>query len=178
MEGGGFMLDLRVDTEDWGGEELWLERFEAFAAATAERLGVSGRGLSGMADILLTGDAQMHALNLRWRARDKPTDVLSFPAEPEDAPFLGDIAIGFGVASRDAAALGRPLHGHVGHLLVHGLLHLLGHDHEDEAEAMIMEGLEREILASMGLPDPYSLDSWGDPAPAEKARNDALRHEE
>lgn len=161
-------LDLRIESEDWGAEAGWQEQLDGFAAAAAARL-----GLSGMVDLLLTGDEDMHALNLRWRDKDKPTDVLSFPAEPEDAPFLGDIAIGFGVAARDAASMGRPLHGHVGHLLVHGLLHLLGHDHEEEAEAAVMEGLEREILASLGWPDPYSGNSWSDPALTEKIRNDA-----
>jgi len=111
---------------------------------------------SGEVSVLLTDDAEMQRLNKQFRAKDKPTDVLSFPADPMDAPFLGDIAIGFQIMSRDAQTAGKSLSNHLSHLVIHGYLHLLGFDHIEDAEAEEMEGLERRALASMGIADPYS----------------------
>lgn len=101
------------------------------------------------------------SLNRTYREKDKPTNVLSFPSGvadylPGDEPRpLGDIVICAPVVEQEAAAQGKSLDDHWAHLVVHGTLHLLGFDHETEAEAMEMEGLEREILASRGIPDPY-----------------------
>jgi probable rRNA maturation factor len=105
-------------------------------------------------------DAAVHELNLRYRGKDKPTNVLSFPAfevAPGDAvpPMLGDVALAFETVRSEAELEEKPFDHHLTHLIVHGLLHLLGHDHEEEDEAAIMEGLERAALARLAIPDPY-----------------------
>jgi probable rRNA maturation factor len=100
-----------------------------------------------------------HALNARWRDRDRPTNVLSFPADlPVELgiPLLGDLVICAPVVAREAAEQGKAEMDHWAHLVVHGVLHLLGHDHEIEAEAEAMEALERRILAGLGIRDPYA----------------------
>jgi probable rRNA maturation factor len=109
----------------------------------------------GEAAVLLTDDAEVQGLNARFRGKDSPTNVLSFPAGPNPMGHLGDVALAFGVCESEARAQGKPLADHLRHLVVHGLLHLLGYDHEDEAEGDVMEALERSILSRMGVPDPY-----------------------
>jgi probable rRNA maturation factor len=101
----------------------------------------------------------MKELNGRWRGQDKPTNVLSFPsgAALPDATTLGDIAIAFETMAREAQEEGKPVAAHFTHLTVHGLLHLLGYDHETENEAEEMEEIERLILADLGVADPYLL---------------------
>jgi len=119
--------------------------------------------------IVLGDDALVHRLNREWRGQDKPTNVLSFPAsdleecdfemepQPGDAPILlGDVVLALETVTAEAAAQHKRAADHLTHLVVHGVLHLLGFDHEDEAEAVAMEGLEIRILAGMGLADPYS----------------------
>lgn len=101
------------------------------------------------------------ALNRHYRGKDYATNVLSFPAElPEGVklPLLGDLVICAPVVAREAAEQGKPVAAHYAHLTVHGVLHLLGWDHEDEKEAEAMEQLEREVLAELGLPDPYGAE--------------------
>ena len=101
---------------------------------------------------------EMRALNARYRGRDYATNVLSFPAElPAGAPvaLLGDIVLCAPVVEREACAQGKPGRAHWAHLVVHGTLHLLGHDHERPRDARRMESLEREILGAIGIPDPY-----------------------
>ena len=116
--------------------------------------------------VMLTDDNGVRGLNRDWRAIDKPTNVLSFPA-PEmpgdvDAPHqLGDIAIAYETTRREAEAEGKPFAHHLSHLAVHGFLHLVGYDHETDEEAEEMEGLEREILADLGIPDPYASEDEG-----------------
>jgi probable rRNA maturation factor len=111
--------------------------------------------------LVLSGDAEIRALNRRWRGQDAPTNVLSFPAGGAAAPgaprMLGDVVLAFETVSREAAAQGKPLADHVRHLIVHGVLHLLGHDHERDRDARRMETLERRILAGFGVPDPYRV---------------------
>lgn len=117
--------------------------------------------------VRLTTDTEVHALNRQYRGKDAPTNVLSFPMIQPDLldtvtqgsddgeVLLGDIALADGVCVREAGEKGITLVDHVTHLIVHGVLHLLGHDHGNDAEAATMEGLEREALASLGIADPY-----------------------
>jgi probable rRNA maturation factor len=120
---------------------------------------VALRAVDGDVVVLLTDDAAVHDLNLRFRDRDQPTNVLSFPAAdmtiPGHAPHLGDLMLAHGVCAAEAAAQGKTLADHLTHLTVHGVLHLLGRDHVDEAEAEAMEAEERTLLASLGVADPY-----------------------
>ena len=124
---------------------------------------IDGAGVSGELEVSVrVVDAdEMQALNRRYRDSDRPTNVLSFPAGrvaglPDGAPGpLGDIVVCAGVVSDEAAAQQKPVAAHWAHMLVHGSLHLLGYDHEEEDEARDMEALEAHILASAGLPDPY-----------------------
>ncbi len=127
-------------------------------AATA----LAGRIREADLAIRLVGTREGRALNRHYRGRDYATNVLSFPAElpeglPKDVrlPLLGDLVLCAPVVAREAKEQGKPLNAHYAHLTVHGCLHLLGWDHEDAREAEAMEQLEREILAALGLPDPY-----------------------
>ena len=95
-------------------------------------------------------------LNRDFRGKDKPTNVLSFPAPANPEGHLGDIAIAYGVTAREAETAGKSLADHATHLAVHGVLHLLGYDHETDAEAEVMEPLEDAILAELGIADPYA----------------------
>jgi probable rRNA maturation factor len=114
--------------------------------------------------VMLTDDLGIRTLNSNWRGIDKPTNVLSFPAfqppsghEPDDAPrMLGDIAIAYETTRREADEEQKPFSHHLSHLAVHGFLHLVGYDHERDGEAEVMESLEREILETLGIPDPYA----------------------
>jgi probable rRNA maturation factor len=114
--------------------------------------------------VMLTDDAGIRTLNNNWRGIDKPTNVLSFPAlQPtgpvgEDDPprMLGDIAIAYQTMRREADEAQKPFAHHLSHLTVHGFLHLIGYDHESDEEAEEMEALETEILAQLGIPDPYA----------------------
>lgn len=120
-------------------------------------------GENGTVAILLTDDAAVQKLNARFRGKDQPTNVLSFPAADMPMPGLppawGDIVLAHGTCAREAAEQGKSLSDHLSHLVVHGILHLRGHDHEDDAEADTMEGLERHILADLGIADPYATGS-------------------
>ena len=105
--------------------------------------------------LLLTDDAALRELNGRFRGKDQPTNVLSFPAAANPEGHLGDVALAFGVCAREAAEQGKSLAAHLQHLVAHGVLHLLGYDHMSENEACEMEGLERVVLAGLGVADPY-----------------------
>jgi probable rRNA maturation factor len=115
--------------------------------------------------VMLTDDAGIRTLNSNWRGIDKPTNVLSFPALAPPMPLagtddiprmLGDIAIAYETARREADDEQKPFDHHLSHLTVHGFLHLVGYDHETDDEAEAMESLEIEILAQLGIPDPYA----------------------
>ena len=128
-------------------------------AAEARPVQINGAEVS----VLLCDDAAIAFLNARWRGHEGPTNVLSFPTphgegDPcgVDRPIpLGDIAIAFETTAREAADHGKALPDHLAHLAIHGFLHLLGYDHQIEDEAERMERLERDILAEIGIPDPY-----------------------
>lgn len=106
--------------------------------------------------VVLSNDASIQVLNKIYRGKDKPTNVLSFPQD--DPVLLGDIILALETLQREADEQQKPLEGHFQHLLVHGLLHLLGHDHETDEEAAEMEGLEIKICKTLGLPSPYETD--------------------
>lgn len=130
------------------------------AAAAAERAALAALGtIEGDVVVLLTDDETVRDLNARFRDRDRPTNVLSFPAPASAAPHLGDLVLAHGVCAAEAEAQGKTLADHLAHLTVHGVLHLLGRDHEAEAEAEEMEAEERSILARLGVADPYTTDA-------------------
>jgi len=133
---------------------------ETSAAAVLEQRNAADHGTSvGEVTIVLPNDETVQRLNRDFRGMDKPTNVLSFiahsPVVPgTDAP-LGDIILGFETVERECDEFGISFSDHVRHLVVHGCLHLLGHDHEGDYDAERMESLETEILADLGVPDPY-----------------------
>jgi probable rRNA maturation factor len=104
--------------------------------------------------VVFTDDAAMRRLNARYRGKDKATNVLSFPQK--SGPLLGDVILAAETVRREAALAAKPLEDHMAHLIIHGFLHLLGHDHEEDAEAEKMEQLERLALQRLGIPDPYA----------------------
>lgn len=127
--------------------------FRRWAAAALD-----GRIREADLAIRLVDDREGLALNRHYRGKDHPTNVLSFPADlPKGVklPLLGDLVICAPVVLREAIEQRKPVNAHYAHLTVHGILHLLGWDHEDEREAECMEQLEREILATLGIDDPY-----------------------
>ena len=141
-------IDIEIEDEAWSAA---LPDAEALALAAAESATAEG-GLT----ILLTDDATVADLNLRFRDKAGPTNVLSFPAPANPEHHLGDIALAYGVCAREAAEQGKPLAHHLQHLVAHGVLHLVGYDHQTETEAEEMEALERQILAGLDVPDPYA----------------------
>jgi probable rRNA maturation factor len=138
----------------------------ADAAALAEAAAVAAltevaTAAHGDIAILLADDATVRALNARFRGQDKTTNVLSFPASASVREHAGDVALAYGVCAGEAAAQGKPLAHHLQHLTVHGVLHLLGFDHDTDAEAEAMETLERRILRGLGVSDPYAAELGG-----------------
>ena len=125
--------------------------------ATAAQLADADIPANAEASLLFCDDARIRELNRDWRGFDKPTNVLSFPSifEAGDAIFLGDIAIAFETVAREATENDISIADHTAHLVTHGFLHLLGYDHEIERDAEEMEAVERKILATQGIADPY-----------------------
>lgn len=131
------------------------------AFAVAGSAGWRGSRVAHEVSFMLTDDRHMRALNRSYRGKDKPTNVLSFAALDEARPkptipwLLGDVVLASGVIAREAKDQAKPLEDHLSHMAVHGMLHLLGYDHEDHADAEIMEALEIAALARMGITNPY-----------------------
>ena len=142
---------IEVEIED----EAWTAALPDAVAVVERAATVALGAVEGDVVVLLTDDAAIHDLNLRFRDRDRPTNVLSFPAAESAAPHLGDLVLALGVCAAEAAAQGKSLADHLTHLTVHGVLHLLGRDHVEEVEAEAMEAEERTLLASLGVADPY-----------------------
>jgi len=162
------MLDIALDADpDWDSSN-WAElarkaATSAIAESAFPQLGLGARSVE--LGIRLTNDAEVRALNAEWRGKDKATNVLSFPmAEPDelddqsaDGPelMLGDIVLARGVCAAEAADKAISIEAHASHLLVHGTLHLLGYDHDDDESATDMEQREVRALARLGIADPY-----------------------
>lgn len=163
------VVDLVIDAPAW--DEVGLAGLaERAARAVLDRLGLDGPVELAL---LATDDRRIAELNASFRDRDAATNVLSWPAQdlaaedpggdpdlpeadfPDEPLFLGDVALAWESCRAEAEVGGKPLADHVTHLIVHGILHLLGYDHVREADAGLMERLEVEILAELGLPDPY-----------------------
>ena len=160
-------IAIAVEGGDWPPESL-LETLAARAIAAAiaalppqgQGIGRADTGRGSELSIRFTDDAAMQALNARWRGKDKPTNVLSFPSAPAGpAPsgpdaqtpvMLGDIALAAETVAREAERAELPLEDHMAHLIIHGFFHLLGYDHEVESQAEEMEALERAALSRMG----------------------------
>jgi probable rRNA maturation factor len=149
---------------------LWQKRR---TAKTVIKKAISAAALAASTQpaelaILLSNDSGIQALNRDWRGKDQPTNVLSFPAAPIQparkgsgksrvpAPYIGDIVIAYQTTAREAVAEGKPFNHHLTHLAIHGYLHLLGYDHENDRDAEKMERLERKILKRLAVPDPYA----------------------
>jgi len=164
------MVETVIEDARWSA--FGLDRLaERAARATLLHLGIGAEGF--VVSLLGCDDSRIAVLNADFRGKDRPTNVLSWPAwdmapdapgaepeppqpgDPDDPESLGDIAIAWETCAREAAEQAKPMADHVTHLIVHGTLHLLGYDHEDEADAALMEGHEVAILASLGLSDPY-----------------------
>ncbi|MEW6691512.1 MAG: rRNA maturation RNase YbeY [Pseudomonadota bacterium] len=146
------MLDLEIQYPEAG--PVGLPDETSFTRWVREALGERATGLT----LRLTDAAEMASLNQQYRGKAYATNVLSFPLEfplESGIPYIGDIVICPEVVAREAAEQGKPLEAHYAHLTVHGVLHLLGYDHETEEEAVEMETLETHILARLGYPDPY-----------------------
>jgi probable rRNA maturation factor len=145
------VVDVRVAARGW--EAVLGEDVDAFVLKVL-RAAAQKAGKAGEVAVLLTDSAEMRTLNRTWKSKDGPTNVLSFPA-PEGFGSLGDVALGLEVIEAEALAQSKTAPDHAAHLLAHGYLHLLGYDHQTEAEAEVMESEERAILAALGIADPY-----------------------
>jgi probable rRNA maturation factor len=160
------VVELEIDIEaPWPASTDW-ETLAIRGAAAAGEVAPELANPRLLVSLLLTGDAEIQGLNREWRGKDKPTNVLSFPmlerdallALPADGPpeLLGDVALAFETCAREAAEKGATVETHAAHLIIHGLLHLAGHDHETSPEAAArMEALEIKALALLGIADPY-----------------------
>lgn len=154
------IVNIDIDDEAW--DPLLPDAADcarrAIAAAAAQ---LGGDFKNQSAEIVLATDDEVTELNGQWRGKPKPTNVLSFPAAhgivlpPGEPEPLGEIILAAGVVAREAADQGKPLEHHFTHLVVHGFLHIMGYDHENDGEAEQMESLEKEILANLGVPNPY-----------------------
>jgi probable rRNA maturation factor len=138
-----------VEDKKWSAKRGLGARLKKAAALALMR----GKG-KGALTILLSNDKKLHTLNVTFRGKDKPTNVLSFPSQQGE--YLGDVAVAYGVTSREAREQKKAFADHATHLVVHGVLHLLGYDHESKRAAMIMEPLETKILGELGIDDPYT----------------------
>jgi probable rRNA maturation factor len=149
-------IDILIESALWDGEPEHQAILRQAIAAAAREASSKPAELA----IVLTDDSAIRALNRKWRGRDEPTNVLSFPAAvpgtaAAKAAHLGDIVIAFETSAREASCEGKPFAQHLAHLAVHGYLHLLGFDHETDAQAVVMERLEAEILSQLGVPNPH-----------------------
>ncbi|RUX50548.1 rRNA maturation RNase YbeY [Mesorhizobium sp. M7A.F.Ca.CA.002.09.1.1] len=151
-------IDIAVEAGNWPDEASLTRLVDRAVKAAFAETGVAGRS---ELSLVFSGDAHIQVLNAGWRGKDKPTNVLSFPAFPFAQggplpPMLGDIVLAAETVAHEAVLEDKPVENHITHLVIHGLLHLLGYDHETEAEAEAMEAVERAALARLAIPDPYA----------------------
>jgi probable rRNA maturation factor len=145
------MIDVEIEADGWN----QLTDAEGLARAAAD-MALEMADRHGGVAVLLTDDAAVRDLNARFRHKDQATNVLSFPALPPSGDHLGDVALAYQTCAREAGEQGKALSDHLQHLVAHGVLHLVGSDHDVDADAEIMEALERRILAALGVADPYA----------------------
>lgn len=150
------MIDLVIGDEGWADA---LPDAAALAASCFRAAAAREPRLDGEIALLLCDDAEMAGLNARFRGKDGPTNVLSFPSG-EATGFLGDMALARETCAHEAAAKCVALRDHAAHLIIHGMLHLIGYDHETDEEAAQMERREVEILDALGVADPYAGAAW------------------
>jgi probable rRNA maturation factor len=145
-------IELVEQAGDWGGIATG-----SIIDTVAASLRAHVPDACGTATVALADDALVHDLNARFRKVDRPTNVLSFPSGevPETGAYLGDVILAAETLHREAVVDGKPADHHFAHLALHGILHLMGHDHETDEDAIRMEALETAILADLGIPDPY-----------------------
>ena len=152
-------IEIVREDGDWSAFGMVEDAVGAAADALARNLTLAA---AGEASVVLASDAVVRRLNAAYRGKDAATNVLSFPfqpppGDPHDRGYLGDVVLAAETVAREAADLRIPLRHHLQHLVVHGLLHLLGHDHANDPEAAAMERLETEVLTSIGIADPYAV---------------------
>lgn len=152
-------VDVLIEAGEWPARAKLRALAERAIGAAADRA-CPDLEPGAEVSLLFTDDSHMHRLNLRYRGRDRPTNVLSLPAAPvlvgRLGPLLGDIVLAAETVRAEAKAQGLAENDHLTHLIVHGLLHLIGYDHEVDSEALVMEGLETAILGDLGIADPYA----------------------
>lgn len=146
------MIEVDIADEAWDRALPNAGALSETAAAKALELAEHAGSLT----VLLTDDGTVRDLNARFRSKDSATNVLSFPALTNADAYLGDICLAFGVCAREAEAQNKTLSNHLQHLVAHGVLHLVGYDHDVDTDAEVMEALERRILAELGVSDPYA----------------------
>ncbi|MBL4805327.1 MAG: rRNA maturation RNase YbeY [Alphaproteobacteria bacterium] len=146
------VIDISIESDDWARQCPDIESvIENSAQAALKAMDIEDEDTE--LSLVLSDDEFIQGLNKQWRGKDKPTNVLSFP---QDEPqLLGDVILAFETIHREAEAQEKTFENHVSHLIVHGILHLLGHDHENDEEAEVMESLEIEILRALGVKNPY-----------------------
>lgn len=154
-------IDVSLQTGHWPDQLTLAALCRKAINATIAELGLDLPETGSEVSVAFTDDASIQELNAKWRGKDKATNVLSFPAFPTNRdgpvpPMLGDIILASETVHKEAKAEAKPLENHVTHLVVHGLLHLLGYDHETDGDAEEMEEIERRTLARLAIPDPYA----------------------
>lgn len=154
----GLIIDVEVESSRWS-DTLEHPEEVCRAAAASALAGVDDAPEIPALSVLLSDDETIAGLNSQFRGKDVPTNVLSFPAGdtyPDGTVMLGDIAVAHETVAREAADAGIAIEDHLRHMIVHGTLHLLGFDHQDDDEAQTMETLEVQVLATMGVANPYA----------------------
>ena len=164
------MIDISVEADGWPPQDSLAETAKTAIEAVTSLIHMTGRTTlsenhgDGEVSIVFTDDAAIRLLNERWRGQDKATNVLSFGQDGPglEAGMLGDIVLARETVAREAALEGKLLNHHIAHMIVHGFLHLLGYDHQNDKDAQTMEDLERKALKLIGIADPYACSGVDD----------------